>query len=423
MYKVKMRPQWIDGIAFRSIMRSCALWRGRSHSGVLWCLLTCMAPVNLTSAGAERTPRLDSEWDWLRESAARTNLSPLHVAACIGDAKEIAGLLQAGADVTAKGTQYAFTPLHWAANGAVVTQLVEAGACLDSTDTVGRTPLFYAAPCRYEVVRALLDLGASAQVSTVFGESPILAVSADGDARTAAALQMRSAPADVMAALLSAIAYDNQPVLQCLRLHAPKDATASVLRPSLMPGAPCVYRGVLEPVYRCAYEDKGRRFVMCFRFDPQDTFYMSYLVRLADSDLKVVRRGTVRCGQFDSPYALVDLSGALAGDRPSLLPGGHVGVAMWPYRRAFVPSRPLMLSTEASEQTARGYNHVRVEPIRWDDAATVHAAVLPTMVWSPTGASARLMGVVAAVAGGTALADGEPQQHGALQPTPLKPLD
>ena len=85
--------------------------------------------------------------------------TPLHLAAAKGY-RGIAGvLIDAGADVEARGDPVNATPLHAAAltnNAAVAEFLLERGAVVDSRDDEGRTPLLVAASFGNAEVAAVL---------------------------------------------------------------------------------------------------------------------------------------------------------------------------------------------------------------------------------------------------------------------------
>jgi len=73
-------------------------------------------------------------------------LTPLHIAAAIGDSEIVKFLLSHGADVNAKA-EGKITPLHLAALGArgkVVKLLISHGADVNAEDEEGRTPLEFA---------------------------------------------------------------------------------------------------------------------------------------------------------------------------------------------------------------------------------------------------------------------------------------
>ena len=93
-----------------------------------------------------------------------SNQTPLSWAAGNGHEAVAKALLDKGADLESKDTEYGRTPLSWAAgNGheAVVKLLVDKGADLEFKDEIGRTPLSWTAGNGHEaVVKALLDKGA-----------------------------------------------------------------------------------------------------------------------------------------------------------------------------------------------------------------------------------------------------------------------
>ena len=92
---------------------------------------------------------------------ASVGCSPKDVltAAAVGDTKQVAALLDAGADIESRDAK-GLRPLHKAAeNGEVetVTLLIERGADVNAGDKDGRTPMIRAAKKgRYDVIVALL---------------------------------------------------------------------------------------------------------------------------------------------------------------------------------------------------------------------------------------------------------------------------
>ncbi len=101
--------------------------------------------------------------------------TPLTYAAEIGDIQIIETLIQAGADIEARGGSYSATPLYYAAKAGhaeVVQRLLEAGAkteardqfCYtsDQTKVIGYTPLHQAAKVGHaQVVQILLQYQAN----------------------------------------------------------------------------------------------------------------------------------------------------------------------------------------------------------------------------------------------------------------------
>ncbi|HVS63710.1 MAG TPA: ankyrin repeat domain-containing protein [Thermoanaerobaculia bacterium] len=120
-------------------------------------------------------------------------LSPLHWAAVGGDRELAEMLLHAGARLTAKTRNGAFTPLLLAAragNAAVVELLLEAGADPDQAADTGATALMLAAASGdAAAVTALLDAGSKPNlVEGVFGQSALVFAASANRAETIAAL-------------------------------------------------------------------------------------------------------------------------------------------------------------------------------------------------------------------------------------------
>lgn len=107
---------------------------------------------------------------------------PLHLAAWQGHAEILQLLLQAGADINARGDSE-FTPLHYAAKEGKYPEaelLVESGADLNLKDNVGWTPLLRAArgrnfTCR-DVAILLLQKGAEPDLNSLVSLALVKAV-------------------------------------------------------------------------------------------------------------------------------------------------------------------------------------------------------------------------------------------------------
>ncbi|EXK24138.1 hypothetical protein FOMG_19122 [Fusarium oxysporum f. sp. melonis 26406] len=94
-------------------------------------------------------------------------------------------LLEKGAEIEAKDSEYGGTPLSWAAgNGhkATVKLLLEKGAGVESKDEFGRTPLWWAAGNGHEaVVKLLLEKGAGVESKDkIYGQTPLSRATENG---------------------------------------------------------------------------------------------------------------------------------------------------------------------------------------------------------------------------------------------------
>ncbi|KAJ0136327.1 hypothetical protein HZ326_20675 [Fusarium oxysporum f. sp. albedinis] len=93
-------------------------------------------------------------------------------------------LLEKGAEIEAKDSEYGRTPLSWAAgNGhkATVKLLLENGAGVESKDEIGQTPLSWAAGNGHEaVVKLLLENGAGVESKDEDGRTPLWQAARNG---------------------------------------------------------------------------------------------------------------------------------------------------------------------------------------------------------------------------------------------------
>ncbi|KAJ6439188.1 NACHT domain-containing protein [Purpureocillium lavendulum] len=106
------------------------------------------------------------------------NFTDLMVASYFDQQAVVKLLLEKGADVKAKDTDYGRTPLSWAAeNGHEVTVrlLLDNGPDIEAQDNYGRTPLSLAAAKGHEgVVKLLLEKGADLEAKdTEYGRTPL----------------------------------------------------------------------------------------------------------------------------------------------------------------------------------------------------------------------------------------------------------
>ena len=111
--------------------------------------------------------------------------TPLHDAAFVGDAAEVARLLDAGADAT-RANRYGVTPLTLACeagNAATVAALLDAGADPNAAAPGGETPLMTAARTGVvDPLAALLAAGAKVNAREAAGQTALMWAAAAGNA-------------------------------------------------------------------------------------------------------------------------------------------------------------------------------------------------------------------------------------------------
>lgn len=127
--------------------------------------------------------------------------TPLHMAARRKDVEICQALLILGVDPNCQDQKGA-TSLHllarskWSSDEDVTKSLIAHGATVSSADTLGRTPLHYAASAgNFRGVRALLDLGADANERDKWGTTPLhIACGAGADDPSSTFMDQRSMP-------------------------------------------------------------------------------------------------------------------------------------------------------------------------------------------------------------------------------------
>jgi ankyrin repeat protein len=115
------------------------------------------------------------------------------------DARQVAALLQQGADVRGRSGD-GTTALHWAAyldEPALAEQLLAAGADVNQGNDLGVTPLWLACRNRSPIlVAALLARGANANASLSMGETPLMQAALVGDVESVRQLLSHRADVD-----------------------------------------------------------------------------------------------------------------------------------------------------------------------------------------------------------------------------------
>jgi ankyrin repeat protein len=134
---------------------------------------------------------------WLHPRwAAAAAEPPLVAAVRSGDARAVAALLKARADVNARQGDGA-TALHWAAHlddVKIAEVLIRAGARPGAADDTGATPLYLACTNRSAaMVGALVTAGADPNATLLNGETALMTCSRTGDAKAVEALIARGA--------------------------------------------------------------------------------------------------------------------------------------------------------------------------------------------------------------------------------------
>lgn len=123
---------------------------------------------------------------WSVDCPGWMGATPLHGAAERGLPEVARSLIRRGANVNARRPERADMPLHFAANAAVASLLIEAGAEVEGLDRWGRTPLHWAAQFgRADVVDLLLRAGARVDRPASDGATPLHWAAQEGHAGVA----------------------------------------------------------------------------------------------------------------------------------------------------------------------------------------------------------------------------------------------
>ena len=135
-------------------------------------------------------------------------LTPLHVAACYGQAYEAGLLVSLGADTETTDTHGGGTPLHWAADHGhveVLQALVEQNADKEAKDRLGRTPLHWAAfNGQAETAKLLVQLGADQAANDDDGATPMQTAASRGHGEVATVLAESSVCPELVASVARA---------------------------------------------------------------------------------------------------------------------------------------------------------------------------------------------------------------------------
>ena len=150
----------------------------------------------LNKKDAQTVGKLAKEHPELYDTKGSDGVTPLHVAAAMGQKDTVQQLLTKGADFNAKSND-GETPLHVAAitnNKDVAELLLAKGADIDAKDAHGVTPLYYAAARGgKDTVEILLIKGADINVKTDDGKTPLSVAMATHHDDIAALLRAKGA--------------------------------------------------------------------------------------------------------------------------------------------------------------------------------------------------------------------------------------
>ena len=117
---------------------------------------------------------LDAVPDFVNVNEGGSRCSPVHWAAFKGDTNILAVLVKKRADVKKKGTNQEITALHIARDAKTAKFLIQHGADVEAKDTLGQTPLMWAAKRgNPDVAGCLIENGAKLEAKGKNGSTAL----------------------------------------------------------------------------------------------------------------------------------------------------------------------------------------------------------------------------------------------------------
>lgn len=152
------------------------------NSGQLQLLIMCIERGDTNAL----EKLFDAVPDFVNVNEGGSRCSPVHWAAFKGDTNILAVLVRRHADIKKKGTNWDITALHIARDAKTAEFLIQHGADIESTNTLGQTPLMWAAKRgNLDVTQCLVEQGAKLETKDRNGSTALYLAKSHGQTNVA----------------------------------------------------------------------------------------------------------------------------------------------------------------------------------------------------------------------------------------------